>query len=362
MAETVSIPVQRMEPPRFKLLHVSDLEFRPPRFLVRDYLEEESLALVFGDPGCGKSFLAVDLACCIATGADFHGNPTSQGGVVYVAGEGANGLKRRFVAWETHTGQSIGGAPLYVSCAPAALCDPESAQAVVQAVDAVPTGEPPALVVIDTVARNFGPGDENSTRDMGVFVQAADAIRERYSCTVLLIHHSGHGDKARARGATALRGALDAEYRADKDETGTVRIEATKMKDAPNPAPLAFELRSIPLGIDDADGREVTSAALASTTYEPPARSSGRKGKWKQFALDQLALLYESRRANLESRGFDPGTARVELSEWRQQCADAEMPKQRWADVRKACVDSGDVSIEHGFVHLEVRKSGPSAP
>ncbi|WP_018882346.1 MULTISPECIES: helicase RepA family protein [unclassified Thioalkalivibrio] len=360
MAETVSIPVQRMEPPRFKLLHVSDLEFRAPRFLVRDYLEAESLALVFGDPGCGKSFLAVDLACCIATGADFHGNPTSQGSVIYIAGEGHNGLKRRFVAWETHTGQTTADAPLYVSCAPAALCDPESAQAVVSAVDAVPIGEPPALVVIDTVARNFGPGDENSTRDMGVFVQAADAIRARYTCTVLLVHHSGHGDKARARGATALRGALDAEYRMDKDEAGTVRVEASKMKDAPFPQPLAFELRSVPLGIEDHDGREVTSAALVSTTYEPPAKPSNRKGKWQQVAMDELNRLSESRRANLERGGFDPDTARVEVDEWKQQCRDAGMSRQRWAEVRKACVDSGLVSIDHGFVRPGVRCVRPS--
>lgn len=359
MPETVVIPVERTEP-RFKLLHVSDLEFRPPRFLVRDYLEAESLALVFGDPGCGKSFLAVDLACCIATGADFHGNPTTQGPVVYVAGEGHNGLKRRFVAWEAHTGQNTADAPLYVSSAAAALCDPESAQAVVTAVDAVPTDGPPALVVIDTVARNFGPGDENSTSDMGVFVQAADRIRTRYGCTVLLVHHSGHADKGRARGATALRGALDAEYRADRDEAGTVRVEASKMKDAPFPQPLAFELRSVPLGIEDHDGREVTSAALVSTTYEPPAKPSGRQGKWKQLALDELARLYESRRANLERGGFDPDTARVEVDEWKQQCRDAGMSRQRWAEVRRACVDSGLVSIDHGFVRPGVRCVRPS--
>ena len=52
---------------------------------------------------------------------------------------------------------------------------------------------------------------ENSTQDMSRFVAACDAVRRRYGCTMLIIHHSGHGDKGRARGAIALKAALDAE-------------------------------------------------------------------------------------------------------------------------------------------------------
>ena len=54
--------------------------------------------MIFGQPASGKSFLAVDLAASIATGRAFQGLKTQKGDVVYIAGEGYRGLKRRFTA------------------------------------------------------------------------------------------------------------------------------------------------------------------------------------------------------------------------------------------------------------------------
>ncbi len=95
---------------------------------------------------------------------------------------------------------------------------------------------------------------------MTKFVAALDAFRERYGCTILLVHHTGHSDKNRARGNMALKGALDAEYRVEKTGSGIV-IECTKMKDAPEPKPLHFSLASVKLA-DGQDGKPVTSAVL----------------------------------------------------------------------------------------------------
>lgn len=94
----------------------------------------------------------------------------------------------------------------------------------------------PQLVILDTLARCFGPGDENSTQDMTRFVAACDEIRSRWRCAVLLIHHSGLSDKTRSRGSSALRAALDAEYRLERTDASLL-LTATKMKDAEPPAP-----------------------------------------------------------------------------------------------------------------------------
>jgi len=50
----------------------------------------------------------------------------------------------------------------------------------------------------------------------------------------MLVHHTGHSEKQRARGSIALKGALDTEYRLDKvgDE---ITLTNTKMKDAEPP-------------------------------------------------------------------------------------------------------------------------------
>lgn len=178
----------------------------------------------------------------------------------YVAGEGHNGLTRRFAAWSKHKGVSIEGAPLFVSNRPAQFLDETSAGEVVAAVHGL-AGQhgTPALIVIDTLARNFGPGDENSTAEMSHFVAVIDQLRAEFpGATVEIIHHTGHASKERARGAMALKAALDSEFKVEKTEM-IVRLTNTKMKDAEPPTPIAFMLDSVDLG----DG--ASSAVLVET-------------------------------------------------------------------------------------------------
>src|SRR3546814_1338717 len=110
----------------------------------------------------------------------------------------------------------------------------------------------PRLIVLDTLARNFGPGDENSTQDMQRAIDTVDAIREMTGAWVIAIHHSGHSDKSRARGSIVLRGAADTEYRMGRINTGgDTQIESNKMKDGAKPPPMSFLLADSALGVPD---------------------------------------------------------------------------------------------------------------
>jgi hypothetical protein len=113
--------------------------------------------------------------------------------------------------------------------------------------------------VIDTVARNFGDGDENSTEDMGKFIMNLDAyIRVPFGCNVMLVHHSGH-NMDRARGSSALKAALDAEYSVS-NEDGLITLTATKMKDAEHPSDIGFRFHYVELG--EVEGVEIGSVVL----------------------------------------------------------------------------------------------------
>ncbi|HRC70724.1 MAG TPA: AAA family ATPase, partial [Candidatus Competibacter denitrificans] len=193
-----------------RLTDISSLCDLPPAesWLVKRYLPADSLSVMFGSPGCGKSFLAIDLACHVATGRDWRGHPVKPGRVVYIAGEGKNGLSKRFRAWFDHHGERPRNISLLLT--PIALTDPASVAALVADIRALP--EAPALVVIDTLNRNFGPGDENSTADMTKAVAGLDAIRTATGAAILGVHHSGHLEKGRGRGSSVLLGAVDAEY------------------------------------------------------------------------------------------------------------------------------------------------------
>lgn len=183
-------------------MRAADMTYREPEFHIAEMIETDSMALLFGDPGSGKSFIALDMACCVATGHSFHGRPASKGPVFYIAGEGHNGLRRRMNAWEVCHGISLAEAPLFVSRTAVQFLTPGSGEAVRAAVvGLVEINGPPRLIVIDTLARNFGPGDENSQKDMGSFIAILDELRSAFpSSTVLIVHHSGHGDKDRGRG------------------------------------------------------------------------------------------------------------------------------------------------------------------
>lgn len=341
--------------PRFRFVHIADLQLKPPEFLIKPWLEKDTLSLSFGDPGCGKSFFAIDMAACVATGSDFHGLQVNQGPVIYIAGEGQNGIGRRFMGWSIVHGINLKAAPLYLSSIPIGLCDADQVQAAMDAIDEIAEiAGPPALIVIDTVARNFGSGDENSTADMSRFIAAADQIRSLYHSAVHLVHHTGHGDKSRARGSMALKGALDAEYRLEKDQDGIVRVKATKMKDAGLPEPMAFEIRGVDLGLKDEDGDMVTSAVLHRVEYTQPVAAAQKSGKAlgvnQRKALELLERLYAAERKSLMRQGIRPETARVTIERWGAKCKEAGMNRQTVHRIKASLESNGLIVTEDSHV------------
>lgn len=242
---------------------VGDLidNLKPIDWLIEDYIEKDSLSLIFSPPSSGKSFILVDIACCIATGTAWHGREVKQGPVFYIAGEGHNGMARRFAAWSRHHNVPLKGSGLYKSERAVSLYNEESAAELFDVIKEMTEihGVLPAMVVIDTLARNFGGGDENSTEDMGQFISHIDNyIRNPFKCNVMTAHHSGH-NMDRARGSSALKAALDSEYQVIKDGA-VVQLIPTKMKDAELPPELTFRLSTVDLG--EINGQQINSAVL----------------------------------------------------------------------------------------------------
>jgi hypothetical protein len=71
----------------------------PLKWVIKGWLPEGSVAMVFGDSGSGKTFFTLDMACRIAAGMEWNGKRTKHGVVVYMAGEGNFGLRQRVAAW-----------------------------------------------------------------------------------------------------------------------------------------------------------------------------------------------------------------------------------------------------------------------
>ena len=179
----------------------------PPVWLVKSHIEEGTFVMVFGQSGAKKSFVVYDLACCIATGKDWHGNRVKKGAVLIIAGEGSGGLNRRLRGWEKHNQTSLKDVPLYGNERPLILTDDENIEALISYIqERIGIDGAPSLIVVDTLARALGSADERSGADVNKLIAALTDIIQQYKCSILLVHHTGHSDAAqhRARGASEL--------------------------------------------------------------------------------------------------------------------------------------------------------------
>lgn len=230
----------------------------PNNWLIKGYLEANTTGLFFGAPASGKSLLVMDMAFCIATGIDWNNCKTTQGDVIYLAGEGFLGIGRRFKVLEDYYSRRADN--LFISDQPAQLMDTENADEVVTAINEI--SKNPALIIIDTLHRNFGAGDENSSRDFGIFINNIDSVFMPLGCTVVIVHHSGHGSVERSRGSSSIRGSLDVEYSVTKDISGNVTLRNTKAKDIIAPDDTFFKITPKSTTWTDEDGEEIVSVHL----------------------------------------------------------------------------------------------------
>ena len=268
-ANTKAAAIIRREQSPFKLVRAGSLELSTPKWLIRGLLEKAVFAVLFAAYGMTKSFLILDWCFSIASGIDTLGCKVSPGPVIYIAGEGHGGLMRRARAWEILRGVSLADAPIFFSSCAANLCDDEFYTYVAAEIAAVAelVGSP-VLLVFDTWSRNIG-GDENSSLDSARAVRVIDSLRAPYNAAAIVVHHSGW-DASRTRGSTVLMSAADAAYKVERDAEGVSVLTVEKMKDGKNPAPIAYSLRDVGLGVFDDEGVELTSAAIVQKEgYSP---------------------------------------------------------------------------------------------
>lgn len=350
------IPLRDVPPERdeFEFDKFSDAlaALKTTRSLIKGILDRDSIALIYGAPGDCKTFVALDLGLTCTASPIWCGHKVKPGPVLFIAGEGKRGVLRRIHAWCIARGVAKESLQVFISRSGVNLTDAFNIAKAVEAGRRVQRkyGVPPALIIVDTLARNFGPGDENSTQDMSAAIAGCDQLRAAFGACVLLVHHVGHGDKSRARGSSALNAALDMEYRVSRDESGVVRFECTKIKDHEPPAPLAFRLDTVSLGVTDEDGDPIRSAVLRPVSFEPVAKPGqiGR-GKHQTLALRVLRDLESAHRARLDASGHDPDSARVSVQDWRAACLTEGVDRRRVSEVVSSLADAGRVAIEHGF-------------
>ena len=284
-----------------KAFSIEELDEIPmPRWIVRDHILERSVATCYGASNVGKTFYSLDLALSVATGCDFLGQfGVSKGAVCYVLGEGVGGLRKRVQAWKKKRGvlgeiEGFAAIPYTFDLTGAGDAEVED----ILRLSREKLGAVPSLIVLDTVSKHFGPGDENATVDMKAFTDCCGRFTQA-GAAVLLVHHTGKDAAKGMRGNYTLVANIDTVICCE--EFGHRRgmdLTCQKQKDAGFFAPYRVHNEEIDLG------GGITSLAL---DYQdgPLADRPTSKNRHERLVDEEEKVLHfsPSGRVNAKSKG-----------------------------------------------------------
>ncbi|MCL4183096.1 MAG: AAA family ATPase [Burkholderiaceae bacterium] len=237
---------------------------------VKHVLPRSGLAVIYGAPGSGKSFFALDLVAAIGRGVAWRGRKVRKGRAVYVAAEGAGGFRARMKAYTTEHG--IEGLELgVVADAPNFFTGAGDARLLAARVQEWGGAD---VVVVDTLAASSAGADENTGKDMNAIIGRMAELQAATGALVVLIHHSGKDESKGARGWSGLKAAVDTEIEVSRpNEDDPIRVaRVTKQKDGESGAVFPFSLRAVGLGAD-ADGEPITSCVVETADEVPVKRA-----------------------------------------------------------------------------------------
>jgi hypothetical protein len=231
-------------------------------YLVEGLLSAGCMSVIAGHSQSGKSFLAIHAGMCVALGVDFFDRPVKKSLVVYQAGEGGRGVKKRLKAFRKHFGIAADtSVPFELLTDRIDLLRPDDTPALIAAIRRIQDDWPDVrlgMVVIDTFARATGGADENSARDMALIVGNVEVIQRETGAHVCIVHHL-NAVGVKMRGSTALPAAVDQTLMVSKAETGLRSVRLDKQKDDESGGVFHFALHSVELARHPVTDYPVTS-------------------------------------------------------------------------------------------------------
>ncbi|MCW3101552.1 MAG: DnaB domain protein helicase domain protein, partial [Chthonomonadaceae bacterium] len=300
-----------------RLLSLEDVLALPdPQWLVDRFLPEGTTALI-GLPNCGKSFVALHLAFCVASGHSWQGRQVKKGKVLYIAAEGASGLKKRLLALAAAHEDIWPADSLRFKTSAIELLSSPQVEQLVQLLDA----EQHALVVVDTLSQSMPGANENDAKDMSRVVSALDKLKAVGS-NVLVIHHTTKDDSKHLRGSSALEAGLEAAWHV-KATDGLVTLTNSRQRNYERePAmtlvpktvgeSLVFEsLANLPLGAQQ-QVLERLPRSKEELASDALLESLGKRGSMSVAALEDSVV---------NERGLKKATVRRARSGLRQSGA-----------------------------------------
>ena len=318
-------------------------------YLIKHLLGSTGMAVLYGESGTGKTFLALHIALCIAAGMGVFGRRVRRCGVVYVAAEAGRGIEIRVAAAKRESSFPE-LMPFAAITSPINLCtDGADLEKLIALIRAIDLGVPIGLIIIDTLSRVMAGGNENAPDDMGALVRNIDRLRAETATAVLLVHHSGKDASRGARGHSLLHAATDTEIEVTRDpatKISTARV--TKQRDYETAGTFSFALRQVELGFDQ-DGDAITSCIVEEREPEPGSKTKGHLSHAQGRALQLLAEAIDAAgEIPPASNHIPPATRCITENVWREYCyrgaisaGDQEAKRKAFKRAAEALVAAG---------------------
>jgi hypothetical protein len=224
--------------------HELPLRAAAQRWLVTDLWLEEAVGLLGGEPKLGKSFLALDVAVAVASGAAcLRHYPVPHPGrvLLYAAEDALHIVRSRLEGICAAAGCHLQDLDIHVITAPTVRLDlPADRHRLEQTVLQLR----PRLLILDPFVR-LHRIDENASGEVAPLLAYLRELQRRHHLSVLVVHHAKKGG-GRIRAGQALRGS--SEFHAWGDSNLYLRrIEneltlTVEHRAAPSLPPLALEL------------------------------------------------------------------------------------------------------------------------
>jgi hypothetical protein len=285
--------------------------------ILKGVLGVGEFSLFVAKPGTAKSVLAADIGCHIAAGLDWHGRKVKQGLVVFFAAERKKLTERRIAAWRKKQGVTnipfvVVGGKLDLTTG---LIDAKALAKTIAELEQK-SGHSCVLIILDTVTRTFGPGDQHQSKDMSKYIQSVDALNRATGAHIAAIHHSPWSED-RGKGAIDLDGAVDVSFVVNVKGTGPAKqftLACTGSNDGDEGVITTFRLESVALGIDD-EGNETSAPVVIQTD------ATTKTGNYTDVALESLeqAIDEHGQRVPDNSPGFPDGAMCVAPDVWRER-------------------------------------------
>ena len=177
------------------------------RWLVTSLWSEQAVGIIGGEPKCGNSFLALDLAVAVAAGtACLRRFAVPQPGrvLLYAAEDALHIVRRRLEGICAAAAVALAELDMQVITAPILRLDLDADR---KSLEATIAKWQPRLLVLDPFVR-LHRIDENAAGEVAPLLAYLRELQRRYNLAVILVHHAKKG-AGRIRAGQALRGSSE---------------------------------------------------------------------------------------------------------------------------------------------------------